>query len=56
MQRTGGVEIAAQALLDILDGASQQLVLAAIFAVMGLLGLFISNTATAVLMVSALLR
>lgn len=50
LQRTGGVEIAAQALLDMLDGASPRLVLAAIFAVTGSLGLFISNTATAVLM------
>jgi di/tricarboxylate transporter len=50
LQRTGGVEIAAHALLGALDGASPRLVLAAIFAVTGLLGLFISNTATAVLM------
>jgi di/tricarboxylate transporter len=50
LQRTGGVEIAAQALLDVLDAASPRLVLAAIFAVTGILGLFISNTATAVLM------
>ncbi|RUT32409.1 SLC13 family permease [Arsenicitalea aurantiaca] len=50
LQRTGGVEIAAQALLGALDGASPRLVLTAIFAVTGLLGLFISNTATAVLM------
>jgi di/tricarboxylate transporter len=50
LQRTGGVEIAAQALLDMLDGTSPRLVLAAIFAVTGILGLFISNTATAVLM------
>ncbi|MGY6535168.1 MAG: SLC13 family permease [Pararhodobacter sp.] len=50
LQRTGGVEIAAQALLGALDGASPRLVLAAIFAVTGILGLFISNTATAVLM------
>lgn len=50
LQRTGGVEIAAQALLGALDGTSPRLVLAAIFAVTGLLGLFISNTATAVLM------
>ena len=50
LQRTGGVEIAAQGLLDMLDGASPRLVLAVIFAVTGGLGLFISNTATAVLM------
>ncbi len=50
LQRTGGVEIAAQALLGALDGASPRLVLAVIFGVTGVLGLFISNTATAVLM------
>ena len=50
LQRTGGVDIAAQALLETLGSASPRLVLAAIFATTGLLGLFISNTATAVLM------
>src|SRR5690606_28091078 len=50
LQRTGGVEIAAQALLGALGGASPRLVLAVTFGVTGVLGLFISNTATAVLM------
>jgi di/tricarboxylate transporter len=50
LQRTGGVEIAAQALLDMLGDAEPRLVLTAIFAATALLGLFISNTATAVLM------
>ncbi|MCC5987437.1 MAG: SLC13 family permease [Pararhodobacter sp.] len=50
LQRTGGVEIAAQALLDTLGDAQPRLVLAVIFAATGMLGLFISNTATAVLM------
>jgi len=50
LQRTGGVEIAAQALLDTLGDAQPRLVLAMIFAATGVLGLFISNTATAVLM------
>jgi di/tricarboxylate transporter len=50
LQRTGGVDIAAQLLLDALDGAPPRLVLAALFAVTAVLGLFISNTATAVLM------
>ena len=50
LQRTGGVDIAAQALLDLLGGAEPRLVLAVIFAATGVLGLFISNTATAVLM------
>ena len=50
LQRTGGVDIAAQALLDLLGGAEPRLVLAVIFVATGMLGLFISNTATAVLM------
>ena len=50
LQRTGGVEIAAQALLDALGDSEPRLVLAAIFSATAVLGLFISNTATAVLM------
>ncbi|WP_122520280.1 SLC13 family permease [Pannonibacter phragmitetus] len=50
LQRTGGVDIAASLLLDILGEASPHLVLAALFATTSILGLFISNTATAVLM------
>ncbi|MCC5976120.1 MAG: SLC13 family permease [Rubellimicrobium sp.] len=50
LQRTGGVEIAAGALLEALDGASPRLVLGAIFMATAALSLFISNTATAVLM------
>ena len=50
LQRTGGVEMAAQALLAVLDGASPRLILATIFAATAALSLFISNTATAVLM------
>ena len=50
LQRTGGVDIAAQTLLGLLHDAEPRLVLAAIFALTGVLGLFISNTATAVLM------
>lgn len=50
LQRTGGVDIAAQALLQVLEGASPRMVLAAIFAATAALSLFISNTATAVLM------
>lgn len=50
LQRTGGVDIAAQALLDLLDGVEPRVVLAVLFVMTGLLGLFISNTATAVLM------
>lgn len=50
LQRTGGIEMAAQALLFSLEGAAPQVVLAMIFAATAILGLFISNTATAVLM------
>lgn len=50
LQRTGGVEIAAQALVEMLGDASPRLVLAVVFAVTAVLSLFISNTATAVLM------
>ncbi|HET8727391.1 MAG TPA: SLC13 family permease [Alphaproteobacteria bacterium] len=50
LQRTGGVDIAAAALLDVVGGASPHAVLASLFTVTAVLGLFISNTATAVLM------
>jgi len=50
LQRTGGVDIAAEALLSVIGDGSPRLALAAIFVVTALLGLFISNTATAVLM------
>lgn len=50
LQRTGGVDLAATALLGIAGEAGPRLVLAALFAATALLGLFISNTATAVLM------
>lgn len=50
LQRTGGIDIAAQALLASLEGAGPRVLLAALFAATAVLGLFISNTATAVLM------
>ncbi|GGA62236.1 SLC13 family permease [Pelagibacterium lentulum] len=50
LQRTGGVDIAAQALLDTAGAAGPHLILASIFVVTAGLGLFVSNTATAVLM------
>jgi di/tricarboxylate transporter len=50
LQRTGGVDIAADAMLAVIGDGSPRLALAAIFVVTALLGLFISNTATAVLM------
>ena len=50
LQRTGGVDLAADALVALVGGASPRAVLATLFALTALLGLFISNTATAVLM------
>jgi di/tricarboxylate transporter len=50
LQRTGGVDLAANALIHIVGEAGPQVVLASLFAITALLGLFISNTATAVLM------
>jgi di/tricarboxylate transporter len=50
LQRTGGVDLAADALTVLVGEASPRLVLAVLFVITTLLGLFISNTATAVLM------
>lgn len=50
LERTGGVDIAAESLVDLVGNASPKLVLASLFAVTAIIGLFISNTATAVLM------
>ena len=50
LQRTGGIDIIAQGLLDMLGDAQPRIVLAVIFAATAALSLFISNTATAVLM------
>jgi di/tricarboxylate transporter len=50
LQRTGGVELAADALIAATGGSGTWVVLGALFAITSLLGLFISNTATAVLM------
>jgi di/tricarboxylate transporter len=50
LQRTGGVDLAAAALANVTSGAGPHVVLACLFAITALLGLFISNTATAVLM------
>ena len=50
LQRTGGVDLAAEALTALVGEASPRLVLATLFVITALLGLFISNTATAVLM------
>jgi di/tricarboxylate transporter len=50
LQRTGGVDLAADALEALTSGAGNYVVLATLFAITALLGMFISNTATAVLM------
>ncbi|HEY1380063.1 MAG TPA: SLC13 family permease, partial [Gemmataceae bacterium] len=50
LERTGGVELAADGLRALTGGAGIRAVLATLFAVTAVLGMFISNTATAVLM------
>jgi di/tricarboxylate transporter len=50
LQRTGGIDMAANAILGVIGEGSPRLALAVIFGVASVLGLFISNTATAVLM------
>lgn len=50
LQRTGGVDLAADGLRALTSGAATWFVLATLFAITALLGMFISNTATAVLM------
>ena len=50
LQRTGGVELAAEALMSLIGDAGTHAVLGSLFVVTAVLGLFISNTATAVLM------
>lgn len=50
LERTGGVEMAANGLMAIVGGSGHYAVLATLFAITSILGMFISNTATAVLM------
>lgn len=50
LQRTGGVDLAADALITVVGNATPRLILSTLFVITALLGLFISNTATAVLM------
>jgi di/tricarboxylate transporter len=50
LQRTGGIDLAADGLVALVGDAGPRIVMAMLFAVTALLGLFISNTATAVLM------
>ena len=50
LQRTGGVDLAADGLMAVTEGAGTYVVLGCLFGVTAILGMFISNTATAVLM------
>jgi di/tricarboxylate transporter len=50
LHKTGGVDLGANALMSIIGGSGTYVVLASLFAITALLGLFISNSATAVLM------
>lgn len=50
LENTGGVDIAVAGLMSVIGDAGPRVTLAAIFAVTAVLGLFVSNTATAVLM------
>jgi di/tricarboxylate transporter len=50
LQRTGGVDLAAEALLGTFGEGSPRTILAAIFVITAVIGMFISNTATAILM------
>jgi di/tricarboxylate transporter len=50
LERTGGVDLAAKALSAVTSGAGTYTVFATLFTITALLGMFISNTATAVLM------
>jgi di/tricarboxylate transporter len=50
LQRTGGVQLAADGMVALVGEAEPRIVMAMLFSITTLLGLFISNTATAVLM------
>jgi di/tricarboxylate transporter len=50
LQRTGGVDLAADVLMTLISDAGPRIVLGTLFLITALLGMFISNTATAVLM------
>jgi di/tricarboxylate transporter len=50
LERTGGIDLAADGLRALTSGAGPHIVLATLFALTAMLGMFISNTATAVLM------
>jgi len=50
LERTGGVDLAADGLRELTAGADTRFILAALFVITAAIGMFISNTATAILM------
>ena len=50
LQKTGGIDLAVGTLLDLFGGVGPRMLLATLFVATAVIGLFISNTATAVLM------
>jgi len=50
LQKTGGIDLVVHGLLSMTGGESPRLVLGSLFLLTAIVGLFISNTATAVLM------
>ena len=50
LQRTGGVDLIVDGLVAVLGGAGPRVLLAGVFVMTAVIGLFVSNTATAVLM------
>nr|WP_280921296.1 SLC13 family permease [Serratia sp. PL17] len=50
LQKTGGVDLIVRGLMDVAGGAGPRVMLLCLFALCATIGLFISNTATAVLM------
>ena len=50
LEKTGGVELAANGLLHVLQGAGPYILLGGLFVITAVIGMFVSNTATAVLM------
>lgn len=50
LQKTGGVDLVVRGLMDVAGGKGPYLMLACLFVMCAVIGLFISNTATAVLM------
>ena len=56
LQKTGGVDLAAQGLVHVFGGAEPRLLLAALFSFTAITSMFVSNTATALLMAPVALR